>query len=65
MTLATAICDAKSREIIDLARYLAGELEMENLDLGEDVQLKIAPENIENAIKAWAFTQQNARDGGE
>lgn len=65
MTLATSICDAKSREVTDLARYLAGELEMENLDLGEEVQLKIAPETIESIIKAWAFTQQNARDGGE
>ena len=64
MSLASAICDTRSKELTDLARYLAGELEMETLDLGEDVQLEIAPETIESIIKAWAFTQQNARDGG-
>ena len=64
MSLASAICETRSKELTDLARYLAGELEMETLDLGEDVQLEIAPETIESIIKAWAFTQQNARDGG-
>lgn len=63
MTLAQALSEAKGRELSGLAKYIASELTMEVLDLGEDTQVAIQPDAIENILKAWAFTQQNARDG--
>ena len=63
MKLAKAISEAQSRELFDLAHYIAGELEMEGVDVGERDHHDIHPDAIVAAIKAWVYTQQNTRDG--
>ncbi len=63
MNLPKAIAEAPHKELADLAKYISGELAMETLDIGEDTQTNFQPEAIENILKAWAFTQQHARDG--
>ena len=65
VSLAKAISEARQKELADLARYVAGELAMETLDVGEDSQVQIQPDAVESILKAWAFTQQNAKDGAD
>ena len=65
MSLPIAISVARQKELADLARYLASEIVMEVLDLGEDEQIDIDPKAIEDILKAWAFTQLNAKDGAD
>ena len=61
--LAQAISQASLKELGDLAHYVANEVEMEGVDLGEGKHEDIPPEAVKSAIQAWAFMQLNARDG--
>ena len=63
MGLAKAISDARPRELSDLAIYVASEIEMEGVNVGEGEHHDITPEAIAAAIKAWAYMQQNNADG--
>ncbi|MEP6019043.1 MAG: hypothetical protein ABJ251_11260 [Paracoccaceae bacterium] len=63
MGLANAISAAKTRELSDLSAYVASEIEMEGVNVGEGDHRAIAPEAIAAALKAWAYMQQNSADG--
>ena len=63
MGLAKAISQAKAHELADLAAYVAGEIEMEGVEVGEIEHRDIEPDSVKAAIMAWAYMQSNQRDG--
>jgi len=63
MSISRAILEAKGKELQELASFVARELSTEALDIGEDIQVKIDPSNVEKVPQAWVFMQQNPTDG--
>ncbi len=65
MALAKAISSAEKRELADLAAYLVMECKMRTQDVHSGDMIDLNPTDLAKAVEAWAFIQQNQRDGDD
>jgi hypothetical protein len=63
VTLAQAISQADNSAIADLSAYLVMECKIQTQDVDTGDMVDLAPDALAQAIQAWAFIQQNQRDG--